>query len=64
VKKGHLIEEAILHHLHALDALPADIIVHPRIVVSQRSGEEIAKRISARPRPTRQLRALMSGNGD
>jgi hypothetical protein len=64
VKKGHLIEEAILHHLRALHALPTDIIVYPRIVVSRRSGQEITKRMTARPRPARQLRALMSGNGD
>jgi hypothetical protein len=64
VKKGHLIEEAILYHLYALEALPADIIVHPRIVVSRRSGREIVKRIGARPRPTSRLRALMSEDGD
>ena len=64
VKKGHLIEEAILHHLRALHALPTDIIVHPRIVVSRRSGQEITERMTARPRPAKQLRALMSGNGD
>ena len=49
VKKGHFVEEALLHHLRALHALPADVIVHPRMVVSHRSGEEIAKRITASP---------------
>jgi hypothetical protein len=63
VKKGHLVEEAILHHLRALHALPTDIIVPARIVVSRRSGREITKRMTARPRPTKQLRALMTGNG-
>jgi len=64
VKKGHLVEQALLHHLRALQALPADVIVHPRLVVSRRSGEEIVRRIAARPRPSKQLRALMSGDGD
>ncbi len=64
VKKGHLIEDALLHHLQALHALPADIIVHPRLVVSRRSGEQVAKRMTGPPRPTKQLRALMSGDGD
>jgi hypothetical protein len=64
VKKGHLVEAALLHHLEALQALPADIIVHPRLVVSRRSGEEISKRLAARSKPTKQLRALMSGDGD
>jgi hypothetical protein len=64
VKKGRLIEEAILHHLSALDALPADIIVHPRIVISRRSGQEVVQRTGARLRPTSRLRALMSKNED
>ena len=33
VKKEHLIEEALLHHLQALRELPADIIIPPRITV-------------------------------
>ena len=64
VKKGHLLEEALLHHLRALDALPADIIVPPRLVVSRRSGREMMKRMTAPPKPARQLRALLSGDGD
>ena len=64
VKKGHLVEEALLHHLRALHALPADVIVPPRMVVSRRSGEEITKRITAPSRPTKRLRALMKGDGD
>lgn len=64
VKKGHLVEEALLHHLRALDALPADIIVNPRLVVSRRSGEQMIRRLASPPRPTRQLRQLLSGDGD
>ena len=64
VKKGHLLEEALLHHLRALDALPADVIIPPRLVVSRRSGREMMKRMAAPPKPARQLRALLSGDGD
>jgi len=64
VKIGHLVEHALLHHLHALDELPADVIIPPRLVVSRRTGEEILKRLAAPPRPTKQLRALLKGNGD
>lgn len=39
LKKGCLVEQALLHHLPALDALPADALVLSRIVVSRRSGE-------------------------
>ena len=58
VKKGHLVEEALLHHLQALGALPADVIVHPRLVVSRRSGERLARRLASRPKSTKGLRAL------
>jgi len=53
----------LLHHLQVLDALPAEVIVNPRIVVSRKSGQEILKRIARPQRPTKQLRALMrNGN--
>lgn len=58
VKKGHLIEQALLHHLQALRELPADLIVPAKLVVTSRSLEAIA---DARAKPTRALRALMSG---
>jgi hypothetical protein len=62
VKKGHLVEQALLHHLQALDELPAEYIVHPRIVVSRETGEEMFGR--AEPaEPTPALRALL-GDGD
>ncbi len=41
VKKGHLVEQALLHYLQALDELPVEYIIHPRIVVSRRTGEEM-----------------------
>lgn len=64
VKKGHLIEDALLHHLQALHSLPADVIVHPRLVASKQSGEQLSQRLTAPPRPTRQLRKLLRGDGD
>jgi len=58
VKKGHLVEQALLHHLQALDELPTEYIVHPRIVVSRKTGEELLRRAeSARATPA--LRDLM-----
>ena len=58
VKKGHLVEQALLHHLHALDELPAEFVVHPRIVVSRKTGEAILKQME-RAEPTPALRDLM-----
>ena len=64
VKKNHLIEEALLHHLLALRELPADVIVHPRIVVSAHSDRALAERLEGKPAPTPRLRALMSRNNE
>lgn len=62
IKKGHLIEQALLHHLQAIDELPAEFIVHPRVVVSRKTGEELLLHAeSAEPTPA--LRKLMR-NGD
>lgn len=58
VKKGHLVEQALLHHLQALDEIPAEYIIHPRIVVSRKTGEEMLRDAeSAEPTPA--LRQLM-----
>jgi len=63
VKKGHLIEQALLHHLQALDELPAEYVVHPRIVVSRKTGEQLLRHAdSAEPTPA--LRDLMRDDGD
>jgi hypothetical protein len=64
IKKGRLVEQALLHHMQALHELPADVIIRPRLVVTRRSGEQIAKRIAAPPRPAKRLRALLKGNGN
>jgi hypothetical protein len=63
MKKGRLIENALRHHLLALQELPADVIVHPKIVVTRASGEEILERMRS-AQPTRALRDLMAGRGD
>jgi hypothetical protein len=58
LKKGHLVEQALLHHIRALDELPAEIIIHPRIVVSRKTGEAILEGIAS-AKPTKALRDLM-----
>ena len=58
VKKGYLVEQALLHHLQALDELPAEYIIHPRIVVSRETGEQMRRR-AASAKPTPALRKLM-----
>ena len=58
VKKGYLIEQALRHHLQALQELPTDVIVHPKLVVTRKSGEAILKEVQ-KARPTEPLRELL-----
>jgi hypothetical protein len=62
VKKGYLIEQALLHHLQALDELPAEYVIHPRIVVSRRTSEDLLRQAEG-AEPTDALRDLM-GDGN
>ena len=61
VKKQFLIESALLHHIQALEQLPAGVIIPPRLVVSAASGRKIAKLVTKRQKPTRKLVELMRG---
>ena len=61
IKKQFLIESALLHHIQALEELPANIIVPPRIVVSAATGRKIAELVRKRQKPTRELVELMRG---
>lgn len=61
LKKGYLIETALLHHLKALRELPADVIIPPRIVVTDESMRTIADLLERPPAPTPALKRLMRG---
>ena len=61
VKKGHLIEQALLHHLLALKELPADLVIPARIVVNQATFRRLKKLLKNPPRPTKAMRDLMAG---
>lgn len=63
IKKEFLVEEALLHHFQALHELPADVIIHPRLVISSETAEDLLAQIAA-PEPTPALRALMKRHGD
>ena len=60
VKKSHLIETAVLHHLSALDAIPADLVIPPMIEVTERAGKVLLSRIK-NPKPaTAAMRELFN----
>jgi len=58
VKKSHLIETALLHHLSALDEIPADILIPPVLELSRESGEKVLERLENPPAPTAAMKAL------
>jgi hypothetical protein len=59
VKKSHLIETALLHHLNALDAIPEDVLIPPVIHVSRETGRGILERIAKPTPPTPAMRELL-----
>jgi hypothetical protein len=61
VKKGALVEQALLHHLQALHELPADLVIPPRLELTADSFAQVAELISKPRKPTKALRELMSG---
>jgi len=58
LKKAWIIENALNHHLLALDALPTDVIVPPRMVVDRKTGERLLERIEKPAKPTEAMREL------
>ncbi|HEY3226079.1 MAG TPA: hypothetical protein VGK61_03665 [Planctomycetota bacterium] len=63
VKKSHVIEMALRHHLQALLELPTAVIISPRVVVTRESGDELARRIRSPRKASRELRDLMAEDG-
>ena len=61
VKKGALVEQALLHHLQALRELPADIIIPSRLVLTEKSFGDVLRAMSEPERPTQAMRDLMVG---
>jgi hypothetical protein len=62
VKKAHTAEQALRHYPQALQELPADAIVHPKLVVTRKSGAAILKQMKG-GRPAKPLRRLMRDRG-
>lgn len=58
VKKGHLIEQALRHHLQALQELPTDVVVHPKLLVTRKAGQVILKQME-KGKPSPALRRLL-----
>jgi len=61
LKKAHVVEMALLHHLQVLREIPADVIIPPRIVLTKKEGRNLLRRLAKPARPTPSMRELMRG---
>ena len=62
LKKGFLMEQALLHHLNALRELPADIILPPCIVIAKSSGKRVLERLMSEELPTVAMKDLFASD--
>jgi len=59
VKKGFLIEDALLHHLQALKEFPLDIIIPAQITLTEDCMNQLASMLENPPKPTEDLKKIM-----
>jgi len=61
VKKAALIEQALLHYLQAYYEMPRDIVIPPRLKLSEKSFVKVVKLIKSPRKPTKAMRKLAAG---
>jgi hypothetical protein len=61
LKKGAVIEAALVHHLQALEEIPADLVVPARLVLSPQSFAELVDAVLRPKPPTDAMQALFEG---
>lgn len=61
LKKAAVIERALLHHLQVMRDIPEDIVVPPRIVITEAAARRLEER-TENPQPTEALRRLLAGS--
>lgn len=62
LRKEFVIEEALRHHLAALEELPDEYIIPPRMVLTPESSRRVAKALANPPRPSQALTSLLRGS--
>lgn len=58
LKKGFVIEQALLHHLLAVSEIPDDVLIPPRLVVGPEAGDRLMERLASNEPPNQAMRAL------
>jgi uncharacterized protein (DUF1778 family) len=64
MRKAFVLEQALLYHFRALEELPEDAFLPPRLVLSQSSFQKIISLIDNPPSPTKAMQELMDGVSD
>lgn len=64
LKKGFVIEQAILHHLQVLGELPDEVVIPPRLVVGRETGDRLLDRLASGESPNQALQALFDAPSD
>jgi hypothetical protein len=62
LKKGYLVEQALRHHLLVLEQIPAEYVVHPRIVVTRESGKAVIEQSESGQAPAALRDLMRDGN--
>ena len=58
VSKGWLVEQALLHHLQALEELPQDVRVPARLVLDADAAARVRELLQHPPAPTEAMKKL------
>lgn len=56
--RGRLVEDALRHHLQALNELPPDAIIPTRIVLAPESAAQVRDLVERPPAPTDEMKRL------
>ena len=64
LKKGYVIEDALLHHLQALREIPDDVVVPVRLLLSAASFSQVAGCVRRPRKPTAAMRRLMRDSSE
>lgn len=64
LKKGFVIEQALLHHLQAAGEIPEDVVIPPRLVVGNDAGERMIQRLTSAEPPNQAMQDLFDESAD
>jgi uncharacterized protein (DUF1778 family) len=64
MRKAFVLEQALLYHFRALEELPEEAFLPPRLVLSRNSFDTIVELVGNPPDPTKAMQELMDGISD